>query len=131
MSKYATYFNRTFFPFFTGIVFSENDYNAEMKRLGLENNSFPFMNPGANATFHTIPRSNQNTLLLICIDAKSAKKREKNAVIGLLVHEISHMVDRIFENIGEHTPGSETKAYLLQYLTQEALEAFDNWKPKK
>lgn len=35
---------------------------------------------------------------------------------GIIVHEVTHVVQRIWKRIGERKPGKEATAYLMEYL---------------
>lgn len=43
---------------------------------------------------------------------------------GVAGHEASHVVDEIFEHVGEHHPGTETRAYLLQWVVESICEFY-------
>ena len=42
--------------------------------------------------------------------------------IPVIVHEISHVVDNLFNWIGEKYPGTETRAYLNEYILKQILD---------
>lgn len=44
--------------------------------------------------------------------------------LGVLNHEISHVADYIFEYIGEDKAGSESRAYLVQAISDGVSRAF-------
>lgn len=46
--------------------------------------------------------------------------------IGLIAHEASHVVDELFDHIGEARPGAEQRAYLTQYFVEEIAAAWED-----
>lgn len=43
---------------------------------------------------------------------------------AVVAHEASHVCDSVFEHIGEGSPGTESRAYLLQWVTEAVLEFY-------
>jgi len=43
---------------------------------------------------------------------------------SFLAHEASHMVDYLFESIGEDNPGTETRAYLVDWAVARSMQFF-------
>lgn len=50
----------------------------------------------------------------------------EDAEIHGVLHEIVHVVDKIFAYIGEDVPGVETRAYLTEYLYKEIIKIITN-----
>lgn len=70
-----------------------------------------------------------NTCYLVSIDC--LQKPSYTSVIGLLVHEVVHVVQQIFIDVGEQYPGKETEAYMIQMITQWMYEQYElHWKQK-
>ncbi len=43
---------------------------------------------------------------------------------GLCAHEATHVVDAIFEHVGEEAPGHETRAYYTQWVAETAMQFY-------
>lgn len=52
--------------------------------------------------------------------------RAPDDITGTVVHEMSHATDFIFQHLGEHSPGTETRAYLMDHLVTEAIKWLKN-----
>lgn len=50
---------------------------------------------------------------------------------GLLAHEATHIAQRYFEYMGEHSPSKEFEAYLVGNLTAILCDKHFEWKRKK
>lgn len=62
--------------------------------------------------------------LITLNDASRTKSRRQ--VDALIVHEVSHAVDWIFECMHERYPSTEVRAYLQQHLFQVISRAFED-----
>lgn len=47
------------------------------------------------------------------------------SVYSILVHEATHLMDFIMEHIGEDTPSSEFKAYMMQHLSFNLIASYN------
>lgn len=125
-----TYFPHIFFPGkFVGAAFCEKDYLAEVKRLKIEN-PLPFVLQAASVKRYYKKNSSEITFI-ICFDAIKNKHFYKNEVAALICHEAVHISDWIFEDIGEDKVGMETRAYLVQYIVWQTLNALDEFMKRK
>ena len=57
----------------------------------------------------------------VCTDDKKGKQRDKAHILGTLVHEITHVVDRMAMQKG-FMDESEHKAYISGFLFREAYK---------
>lgn len=88
------------------------DKNVVQKVEALEN--------GAMAETHAIQTADGRTMIALLLDLTSIDDLDST-----LVHESVHLVYRIFEYIGEETPGEETRAYLTEYVYKELKRGID------
>jgi len=75
---------------------------------------------GAMAETHSIPTADGKTFIALLLDLTSIDDLD-----ATLVHESVHLVYRVFEYIGEETPGEETRAYLTEYVYKELKRGID------
>jgi len=75
---------------------------------------------GAMAETHSIPTADGKTFIGLLLDLTSIDDLD-----ATLVHESVHLVYRIFEYMGEETPGEETRAYLTEYVYKELKRGID------
>lgn len=113
----VTYLNGIFFPVFVGVCFSESDYLAEMKRMGVNE---PIDFHSSTASMKSFTLKNKLTVM-ICFDPVRHRALHKPQVAALIAHEAVHVSDAIFCHVGEDNAGDETRAYLVQYIVQETL----------
>lgn len=116
------YLNMGPWPVFVGITQSETDFAKEMARLGIDGVSF-VCGEFANATMHALVNRGQ----LNCIIAIQPKSRHLSvqAFAALVAHEATHAVQEIEASLyNEGRMDRESAAYLVQYITQEALGEF-------
>lgn len=107
---------------FVGVAFNKTAYLKEMKRLNVED---PIDFHSSAASMKSLTKGDKLTLI-VCFDPVRHKSLHRNQVVALLAHECVHVSDAVFRHVGEHTPGDETRAYLVQYILQEILYLMDN-----
>lgn len=117
-----TYLQGVFFPVYIGVAFSEKQYLKEMKRLGVKE---PIDFHSSTASMKSLVNGDKETLI-VCFDPTKHRQLHRNQVAAILAHECVHVSDAIFRRIGEHAPGDETRAYLVQYILQETLYLLDD-----
>lgn len=74
-----------------------------------------------SACTHTYYREGKLTCIVALNVADAAEREDQVPVIGLLAHEATHVVQKMYENVGEAHPGSEHQAYAMQNVLQELL----------
>lgn len=52
------------------------------------------------------------------------KKMEDSSLAGIIAHEVTHVVDFLYELTGETEPGYEHRAYTTQFLVQEMFDFY-------
>lgn len=105
------------YPLFVGFTMSKKAYLKEMKRLEIVNPS-PFLSDNSNATCHHFVGK---TGRVSVIAMKRPTGVNVGQVAGLIAHEAVHVVQRLWDEIGETDPGHEAEAYLVQTITQGCL----------
>ena len=101
------------FPANIHVCFDE----AAFKQLQVDKNiptKVDYLENGAMAETHSIPLTDGRTVLALILDLKAIEDLDST-----LVHESVHLVYRIFEYIGEETPGEECRAYLTEFIYKE------------
>ena len=106
-------------PVWLYVASDERQFGNLVRHLGVDPGS-GFMRGNSLATTHLLGRTRFGPTA-VCICMRRVSKLDI-ITVGLAAHEASHAVDFIFETMGEDTPGEETKAYLIQYITQATLE---------
>lgn len=118
------YFNMGPFPIFVGFTNSPKAFAKEMKRMSVS--GVDFVNPGSNATVHTLSKDGSTVCI---ITMEKAKDKSPEMVAALIAHEAVHVVQELWDAIGEHEPGREAEAYLVQQIVQSCLQ--EAWKTKR
>lgn len=118
------YFNMGPWPIYVGFSDSPEAFAKEMQRMKID--GVPFVNAGANATMHTFEKDGSTTCI-ITLQKGCGKSREM--VAALLAHEAVHVAQELWQAIGEHKPGREAEAYLVQMITQCCLQ--EAWKTNR
>ncbi|MBT1154358.1 hypothetical protein J1C56_02005 [Aminobacter anthyllidis] len=85
-----------------------------MKRLGVKDEPYP--DTAGRCTVLENKRSGEITVLVTI--SEKASERSAVEVIGLLVHEGTHVWQQIKRDIGEDNPSPEFEAYSMQAITQ-------------
>ena len=60
--------------------------------------------------------------IVVIFDKKTTKQHKNYDVAALVAHEAVHVVQNIFDEIGEKFPGEETRAYLTQRVVYDILK---------
>lgn len=116
MKKKVTYLAQCIYPAFIGICTDEKAFAKEMKRLDIQ--GVNFVNPGKSATVH-IYEIQTEIMFIICLS--NPQDYSPAALAGLLSHEATHIIQYLWEFIGETEPGKEAEAYMIQYIVQSAM----------
>lgn len=88
----------------------------------------PWLREGFGACTHTYYKEGKLTCIVAINVAEAATREDQVPVIGLLAHEATHVVQKMYENVGEHPPGSEHQAYSMQNVLQELLWEYSRQK---
>lgn len=109
-------------PFYC-LVQSEAQYLAAMKHLGVTNPGRWLATDRAHATTHLFNDPKGRACAVVALG--DTKGRSLVEVYGLLIHEAVHIWQDHCENIGETRSGKEYEAYVIQWLAQQLLEAYN------
>ena len=115
-------------PIHFGFCTNEAAFHKEMKRLDINNNSF--VSDGYAATTHSLHnhKTGEN-VILVCISKDAIKSHNFVEVVGLIVHECTHVWQYVQAAMNEQCPSSEFEAYTMQALVQFCVgKAFDKAK---
>jgi hypothetical protein len=107
-------------PVFVGVALDEASFQAEVARLGVPEH-VAFLPRESAACMHSFVRKDNALTCILAIG--STKGQNKAAVAALVAHEATHAMQVIREDLSPNHPmGDEAEAYLVQYMTQSALE---------
>lgn len=107
-------------PTFFGFCPSERAWKREMKRLNVESPA-AYPETDANTSQFLVDRKN---MILVTVNERIDKKRDRIGVVGLIVHEAMHVWQMIRRDIGETEPSVEFEAYALQNITIQICSAY-------
>lgn len=118
--------NNGYFPSRVGFVPDEASWRANMKRLGVKNEEYS-ESPGKCWDF----RRNDNDQCILVTLGDEADTRDILEVYGLLVHEATHVMQYMMDNIGESFPSSEFEAYTVQHIALGLMLGYNKTRGKK
>ena len=103
-------------PFCTRVIFvkNEKDFNKVCKLENIKDIQWDH-SPGSTWRLYRPP----SHLAIVAIQVTDNKY-----LPSVLAHEVTHVLNGMFEFIGEDKPGDEIRAYLTQYLVQEGMEFY-------
>lgn len=109
---------------YISLVTNNEDFEAICKRKKLNRSEGVWLREGAEAITHTFINiaGQSQCICLVCI--RPDKKETIAAVVGLLAHEAYHVVNSRLEQLGEHSPGQEVMAYLIQFVTYRLVNDY-------
>jgi hypothetical protein len=111
------------------ICLSEKQFKEQLDLVGIKTADRPpsyISSESANATTWTFTPSNKDNFKpFVIITIRDWKTKEPEQVVALIVHEATHLKQRIFKNINERKPSAELEAYTMQNLVQELLYSFN------
>lgn len=108
-------------PYYT-LCLTPTDYHAALKHLGEDELDAFRKTTHANATTHFLYDKDGKQCAVVTLS--DWKTRSGIEIAGLLVHEAVHIFQGWCERVGEHTPGSETEAYSVQWISQQLMWEF-------
>lgn len=108
-------------PYFT-LCLSSEAFRAEVDRLKWSDTGPWLSCEHADATTHFGANEDGELTAIVCMRPPGG--RDPVTVAGLLVHEAVHVWQRWCDRVGEHSPGAETEAYSVQWLSQQLMWEF-------
>lgn len=100
---------------------TEKQYLKAVKHLAIKSPS-PWLSSNHGASMHTFT-THEKITCIVCI--KIDKKRPFAVTAGMLAHEAVHVMQELFESIGEKQPGHETEAYAVENCTRVLIEEYE------
>lgn len=79
--------------------------------------------PGPDAAKCVILQQNTKLTCFVCLD--NVVGRHVASIVGLIVHESTHMLQDVYKFIGENNPGKEIAAYHAQNVVQILFEELE------
>lgn len=113
-----------FFPTPIVVCFSNKDFFKVLKKYGLPESLNPEMPPidKCVAETHAFGRSGE-AFVVVLFNIESIL-HDVSCMAGVVAHETVHVVERIFEHIGEDdVVGEETRAYVVQHIVEQIYRA--------
>lgn len=112
-------------PFFT-LAGTDALYREATKAISIDYPQawLPRHQFGACTHFYDNAEGDKVCIVSIDILKHVANTPDQVTVLAMLVHEASHIVDEFFEDLGEHKPASEQRAYAMQYASEELFAEY-------
>lgn len=104
----------SFIPTNVTFYIGKKEYNKAIKKHNLSNHSME-SEDGITLSFS----DNENFNIYFCVEPTNDIYKDKSVI----VHEISHVIDFIFEN--HHFKCDELRAYLCQHIYKESVKFYD------
>ena len=121
MADRVVWLDRGWQPVLFGFCPSEKAWKREMNRLGSADLPYP-SSGGSCSRFKATETSSE--CILVTIRDGEEKRRSLEEIVGILVHEATHVWQFILEHIGEDKASPEMEAYALQAISQGLFAAF-------
>lgn len=123
----VAYFDPGPWPIHIGFTTSEAAFKKEIKRLKCSPTQF-LISDHASATTHFLEGDKGSYCAIICLG--NCNEFDLCQVAGLIAHEATHVAQHLWRRIGEHDPGDEAEAYLVQFITQQCLSELPGFSEK-
>lgn len=120
MKNQVIWGERSYFPYWYGFCPNAKAWQVEMKRLAVEgDNPYPTVDGGCS--YFRGPDGHELALVTI------SDKPNIPAItrIGLIVHEGTHVWQRMCKAMGEDKPSREFEAYSLQSIVSSLIHAYE------
>lgn len=110
------------YPGWLGVVFSLDAYREVLKRDKHPDwKTATWIRKDAQVDYF-LSNNLKEPFYVIKLDLN--RKPNDPRLIGLIVHEVMHVVQQIWIDIGEEDPGREAEAYLIQIMTQFVVKRY-------
>lgn len=101
------------YPVPIGLCMTKKDWDAEMKRLKINEEWVPDSNH-----CHTVTNADGARRCIICLPHIYDYYDTLDDQINAIAHEVTHVWRRVREYICEREPGSEQEAYFIGWVSQ-------------
>lgn len=111
-------------PYYINLCLSEKDYQRELRRIKLERKDWPpfLMSPDCDATAQFLEASDGKKYAIVCLGP--TEKMTDVQVLGILVHEATHVWQYSMKVLEEDRPSDEFMAYGVQSIAQVLIESY-------
>lgn len=109
-------------PVHYGFCPSEAVWMREMRKMGVDPATCGYPESDGRTTFFDHPSG--KSIAIVTVSDAAAKRRKKIEIVGLLIHEATHIWQHVQEMMGEKEPGEEMEAYAMQSISQELILAY-------
>ena len=111
--------DRGWMPVYYGFCPDEKAWHREMKKLGAPKEPYP-TSDGRCSTF----TAKEKTACVVTIANELDAKDDPVGLVGLIVHEATHVWQTLRETIGETDPSREFEAYSIQNISIGLFKAY-------
>jgi len=129
MTKDGTaWVNYAVYPMHLAIVDNQDDLNAIWDHLDI-NEQDRHLPSGKATTFNYINHKSGHIASVVFLSDKLSWN--PYSVAGVAAHEAMHVVQDLWNHIGERKPGAEAEAYLLQSIVDEIMTFIEEKHPHR
>lgn len=113
-----------FFPVPVKLCFTRKAFYEVMKDHGITTADDPKPLDYGVAETHSFSNTKESVVVVV-FNLETLTHDEPQYLAGIVAHEMSHVIERILEHIGEQKDefGEETRAYLLQHMVEQVYLA--------
>jgi len=104
------------------LVLSEKSFTKELKRLGIQPEDRPDYRPKQDATCYWLENDRGQPCYIVAL--RNWHGKDPVEVAALLVHEATHIKQRVMSVIGEDEPSAEFEAYMMQNIAGNLMQSF-------
>lgn len=95
-----------------------------MRRLGVADCPYPETDAKCNVFWNAeYKRGGKKTIIMVTV-GEHIDAKDHLGILGLLIHECTHVWQFIRQDIGETAPSYETEAYAMQNIVMSMLNAY-------
>ena len=115
--------NKIGFGYYFAVVTTEKDFKKQLKKVNVKYDTDWL---SAHAKTHSFRSGTGKGSSIVTFDANdpdNIKRLKDNplGIVGLAVHEATHVKQDLLRFIGEHNPSVEFEAYLMQHISEEII----------
>lgn len=130
----TVWINRGPYPVSIAFCPSEKAWNKTMKKMNIQS---PNPYPKNDACVSYFQAHGGHVSAIITVSSRFGKKTCPVSLTGLIIHEVTHVWQKVLENMGETKASSEMEAYGMQFISLQVMDAFcetrhvlyKGWKP--
>lgn len=115
--------NRGYYTPFIGFCPSAEAWHGFLKDYKIPDEPYPTTD-AQTTTFYVDLEKGKKTYIIVTVGDHIDKKSDVRGLCGLIAHESTHVVRKIWKAIGEDTPGEEAEAYAVQSVMQDMLTSY-------